>query len=303
MHKRNKHKISSVPTQHFNTLLFDQAISIIDNNPYLAAELLKEYISQFPSDYTAYPYYAYVLITTKNLDEAERILNLVSEIAFEDQKFINDEKKVKYLRDHILSNLLRLYSYQENYGKLYYLLRKYKDNIMGVNMNHIYFYCKSKTGKLVDSNRDEYGYLHRQIYQYDEEDFYKHIEKHLYEFQNSDDVNSNVFVEGFPIREVIEEIKKYIPSEKSLYPGFYDDSYIFKYDGCGHENGKIVDFIKIVCFHGTSDFITIVPVKDFGNLPYVDLNYLVNKDTYTRTRRKNQVDKFNDRFNKAKKLT
>ena len=92
------------------------------------------------------------------------------------------------------------------------------------------------------------------------------------------------------------EIKKYIPSDKIFYPGFYEDLYVFRYDRCGKEKNKTTDFIKVYAFHNTTDLITIVPASSLDNMPYVDLNYMIENDN-ANVKRLSQIDRFNKRFN------
>ena len=135
--------------------------------------------------------------------------------------------------------------------------------------------------------------------EYREEDFREHIKKHLADDAiNMEDASHAIFVPEFPIDEVIEEIKKYIPSDNCIYPGGIEDAYTFKYDKCGRDNYYMTDYFKAFCFHGTGDFITISPsvVKDI-NFPCIDLNYLRKNDDL-KVKRKSQIEKFNQRYNK-----
>ena len=108
----------------------------------------------------------------------------------------------------------------------------------------------------------------------------------------------SIFAYDFPILEIVEEIKKYIPSDKRINGGFYDNVYIFKYDYCGKVEGKTANYFKVVCFDGTSDFITIYPCVEGKNLPYTDLNYLqyANANSNNRGKVLSQIDKFNRRY-------
>ena len=103
-----------------------------------------------------------------------------------------------------------------------------------------------------------------------------------------------MFVSGFEIDRVLEEIKKYIPSDKRIYSGFYQDTYVFKYDFSGKDNNKATDYFKVICFHNTSDIITICPSLYCENLPYVDLNYMEKEKPKQKTL--SQIDKFNQRY-------
>ena len=69
-----------------------------------------------------------------------------------------------------------------------------------------------------------------------------------------------------------------------------------KYDNCGKENQKSVDFIKTACFHNTGDIITICPVKVGEKLDYIDLNYL-KEESKKNVKQISRIDRFNKRFN------
>ena len=144
--------------------------------------------------------------------------------------------------------------------------------------------------------RDKYTYLLRQVIEYRESEFLKHIKKHIVDSNDLiDKTNESVFAAEFNIIEIIEEIKKYIPSELGLCYGFLDNIYTFKYDECGRVNNKIVNYFQVVTLHDTCELITMFPV-DYGEfLPYVDLNYM-NKTNLPKVKRKSQIDKFNQRF-------
>ena len=92
-------------------------------------------------------------------------------------------------------------------------------------------------------------------------------------------------------------MKKYIPSDKKLYWGFYDNIYYFKYDGCGRDNTKLVNYIKVVCLDDTNNIITICPVVGSDNMPHIDLNY-IKKEEPVKVKVKSQIDKFNQRYNR-----
>ncbi len=289
-------KNQKVKTHYYNILLFEQAQQLIVTNPTEAKEKFKEYIFLYPKDYTAYPYYASVLITLGEFEEAEKVITFAENVAINDPFFNKDERRRKYFRDYTLSNKIRLLSYTNRYKEMYEILITHKKDIIGLDTGHIYYYCCKQLG-LFESNCEKRGYLYNQIMNYSEEDFLLNIQKHLFEYQNTENINSNVFAENFPINEAILEIKKHIPYQKPLFFGFYDDTYIFKYTACGHWNFKLVDYIKVVCFHNTSDIITMVPISGCENLPFVDLDYMIKDKDYSHTRRLSQTDKFKLKYN------
>ena len=249
---------------HFNVFGFRRALNLADTNPLLAGVLYEEYLQKYPGDYSACLYYCSNLITIGNLEKAEKILNYVEEEYIKDEEFLCSPsfKKIKY---NLFFTRIKLLSYQERYEELYNF---YLENINldeERKLNSTWFYSKKRTGRLNDEKRDVNSYLFKQIVRYEEEDFYKHVEKHLATPNRYlDEPNLTIFEESFPLREVVEEIKKYIPSDKRLFWGFYDNIYYFKYDECGRVDKRMVNYFKVVCLHNTQNFITMCPVS--GNV-------------------------------------
>ena len=154
-----------------------------------------------------------------------------------------------------------------------------------------------KSGVHISRERDSYSYVFRQILDYQESDFFEHNQKHMVEQIFEDNVS--VFVPNFPIHEVIQEVKKYIPSEKRMCSQYFQDDYYFKYDACGtNSDNKTVNHFMVICIHNTQDIITIYPIVEQENLPCVDLNYMV-KSPEVKIKRRSQIDKFNQRYNNS----
>ena len=102
-----------------------------------------------------------------------------------------------------------------------------------------------------------------------------------------------IFNEDFPVSKVLEELKKYIPSKKSIF-SMYADKYTFKYDFCGRVNNKVSDFFRVVTFHNENKLLTMYPVSYGSELDYIDLNYL--KEEKNSIKRLSRIDKFNQRY-------
>lgn len=284
-------------TKYFDSWLLDNAVSSIKTNPIEGKNKLENYIKTYPKDYSAYPYYASVLITLGFFEEAERILNHVEEIYKTDLKYKNINNKVHYLTHGILVNRLRLYSYQKRYQELYQLCQSNQEYIRKNDLNAIEFYSKKKVGIIHNDKTSIHTYLFRQITDYSEEEFIEHAKKH--QLAHSKDVEmteQSLFFEDFPFEKVYNEIKKYIPSERRLLVDFYHDLYIFRYDNCGKDKNVSTNYFKVLVLHDTTNFITIVPSSDCENLPYIiDLNYLIETKE-PKIKRRSQIDKFNQRY-------
>lgn len=281
-------------TKYFDAYEFKRALDISEIDPITARILFEEYLEKYPNDYATYPYYCSVLMVLNEFKKAEEILEVVKEKVKQDRHF-NDSKKIEIFNQNLFFCQVKLLCYQKRFKELYNLHKINPMDLKNRDLNSVWFYVKRQLGLLDEEKRDMNSYLFRQVTKYDEEDFYDHIKKHLADTEESID-SSCVFIPGFPIKDVIEEIKKYIPSDKRLFWGFYDNIYYFKYDGCGRANNKIVNYIKVVCFDDTSNIITICPVTGSDSFPYIDLNYMKKEET-VKVKRKSQIDKFNQRYN------
>lgn len=284
--------------KYFDIFEFQRIIDLMDTDPYSSLLLYEKYLNQYPNDYSAYLLYCSNLIILGKLDEAEKVYNYFEQ-KYDKDNSLNGTEKVEKIKISIVFTKIKLLSYQGKYEELYKFCIKNKDIIIENKMVDALFYSKKMTNRL-DSNKVELNtYLFDQIAKYDEKHFLKHIKKHIQNVDETMEKQSNsIFSENFPIEKVIHEIKKYIPSDKKLFLGFYDNVYYFKCDGCGRVDNKLVDYIKVVCFNGTSNFITMCPVIGSKDLPCEDLNYLINEENSTKVKRMSQIDKFNKKFNK-----
>lgn len=284
--------------KYFDRWEFQQAFSLMETNPVEANLKFEEYLKKYPKDYAIYSYYVSNLITIGELDKAEKVLNYMEKSSKTDKQFNSQINKVKRLEENIVFSKLRLMACQEKYEEILGFCQMYPQEIKKLELGGFMLFCKKKTGRLKNATREGNSYIFRQIIDYKESDFLEHIQKHLADYNaNLDEPNKYVFASNFPIKQVIEEIKKYIPSDKKLCVGPIENIYIFKYDGCGRDNNKIVNYFKVVCFNNTTDFITICPSAGCENLPCVDLNYLIDNIAQTnKTTRVSQIDKFNLRF-------
>lgn len=262
-------------TKYFNEFEFKSAFEFIDKNPFIAKTKFENYIKKYPTDYSAYPYYISSLIIIGNFDEAEKHLRYLEQIKYTNDSFKHQLGKMKILKNNVYFSYFKLLSYQHKYNELYKFCKDNFSIIVDLKLTSLVFYCRKKLNLLDKSTREGNTYLYRQILDYDEEDFLDHIKKHLADFNKDLDVpNSNIFSPNFPISKVIEAVKNCIPSDKRLLTGFYEDTYVFKYDYCGRVNNKITNYFKVVCFNDTNDIITMFPTTNCEELPFVDLNHL-----------------------------
>ena len=296
MPKKKNTKGIIVQKEYFNVWEFEQAFSIIHANPKEAKARFENYLIKYPKDYIAYCHYADVLIMLGKEKEAEEVLNKVSMLTKNDKIHVIDLKKKKEFEEDFIVSKIRLLSYQENYEELYDYYLNNCDKVNKINISYVPYYCMKKLNIYKQINEIR-TYLLKQMLDYDEKDFYKHILKHLADFNHLTlEYSVSVFIPGFPIGKVLEEIRKYIPSDKKLFSNFFDNKYVFKYDGCGRINKKLVDYFEIVCLNNTKDIITMYPCEHGEHFNYIDLNYLQSNKENPKIKIKSQIEKFNDKY-------
>jgi tetratricopeptide (TPR) repeat protein len=268
-------------------------------NPYEAIAKFEKYIQEYPEDYSAQVFYANNLITIGRRKEAEKIIADVERKLKEDVKFsVKEAYKMEAVEFDILYNRIRLLSYGKRYKELYELLQNNRKKLEHLNLGDLSFFCRKKLGMLKSDKRAANSYLFRQIVEYRDEDLFEHIKKHMADYNaDLEEPNKYIFNSDFPLKKVFEEIKKYIPSDKKMCGGFFENVYIFKYDGCGRTNDKISNYFKVVTFDDSQDFITIcpIPASECEGVPYVDLDYMIDYSS-SKVKRVSAMEKFNKKF-------
>lgn len=284
--------------KYYNNWEFKRAMATTENDPFSGAIELSNYLDKYPADYTSYLYYISTLLCIGSFDKAKEILDFIERIVNSDV-YSDCEKRASILKYSYFFSKLKYLCYKKDYENAYNLYLK-NSNVVGIaEINRIVFYLKYKLGLISDEeikDRDRLLYLDRQIVDYKESDFLYHSKKHCSDnpYKNGDDETE--FSAGFPLEDVVEEIKKYIPSDKKLYPGFIDNMYLFKYDNCGiYKKGRI-NYIKVITFNDTKDLITMYPHIKGERFPYVDLNYMQADKYNNKTKVLSQIDKFNSKF-------
>lgn len=282
-------------TKYYNTYEFKQAHNLSEIDPVTSKILFAQYLEKYPRDYSTYPYYCTLLMVLGEFDEAEKILKFAKEKVKQDKRFDNPYK-IKIFEKKMFYCELKLMCYQKRFKELYNIYKNKSIELMNREFNSIWFYVKKQLGFLSEDKRNINTYLFRQITKYDEEDFYDHIKRHLSGTEDSIN-NSCVFETEFPIKSIVEEMKKHMPSDKRLFWGFYDNIYFFKYDSCGKVDNKTVNYIKVICLDDTNNIITLCPVVGNDNLPHIDLNYM-KEEEFAKVKRISQIDKFNQRYSR-----
>ena len=286
--------------KYFRETEFKYAIKLLETDPFHAKERFEEYLDKYPNDYYARAYYVILLTRICLIDEAEEEFCRIIQEAY-NNNFFNDNsiKKLRGFKYNMLVAELKILGAKEQYQEILKSMAKYTELFDEEHCDFISYYCRSKLGLLPKESAiaNPNAYRYNQCVDYHEEVFREHIKKHEADYNKDlDTPNPTIFATDVDLDKIIQEIKKYIPSDKRLYPGFFDDVYYFKYDGCGRVNNKTTNYFKVVCYHNTTNFITMCPASDFYNMPYVDLNYLKEKDVSIKDNRPSQIEKFNRRF-------
>lgn len=278
---------------YFNKKEFLDIVKLLRIDPELAIEKEEAYISKYPLDKEAYVLYSKTLTSLRRLDEAKQVLKKVKHM-IEYEK--NTVKLDYFFKDYCYNNL-KILILEKKYEEAVEYMIDYEDYLTDIFNNAAYYYCLKQTGKLKALRENAPSYLYRQIIDYHYDEFLEHIQKHLHEYTENDEiVDTAIFDSGFPVKKVLNEIiDKYIPSEKGLYVGLNEDLYIFRYDNCGRDTHKMVNYFKIYTFHDTKCLITMCPSLNCEKLPYVDLNYLKEEDI-SKVKRLSQIEKFNLKY-------
>lgn len=281
----------------YNEVKLKKAISHIKNNPWTAKELLENYIDKYPKDYNGRIYYINTLITLNIIDDAVKYMNDLIDEVNENNLFLKNNNYDKFVSS-LFPNMIKILATQGKYEKIYSLIQ---ENISWFDYQHhsLKFFCEVKLGIINKDNIDmsSLTYIEKQIIDYDEEALVNHLIKHLPEGNiDRSKINKNIFSPNFDLNRVLQEIKKYIPSDNKLISTPLSDYYIFKYNDCGREENKITDYFKVICFPNTDKIITMLPISNNGNVQTIDLNYLTENKPSNNI---SQIDKFNKRFNKS----
>ena len=295
---------------YYNQYESEKIISLMNKDPYGASLLWEDYIERYPKDLRAQIYFASTLISTRNLEKAEQVLNEV-----EKQLLVGNNQNNNGLditRRKFNAEKVNLLFHQ---GKYEELCTKYfvKDKDIDID-NYSFddytrprirlagFYSIYITNRLPKNYKFD-SYTKQQISNYSDERFLEHIKKHTSDNAYKKDENGllvkSYFMSDIDIEKLWLEAKKYIPSEKGLYLDAFVTTYVFKYDNCGYWCGKTVDYFIISAIMDTDHFITMCPADGFENCPYVDLNYLkeeINDKTYSKVKQKSRTEIFNERY-------
>ena len=281
----------------FNESEFSYAMKLFESDPFTCRERMEEYLEKYHFDYYARAYYVILLAYICEFDlakeEYDRIIddvknnNVIHYLG-------NKPKSLSAFKYNMVIGKLKILGGYEKYKELYDFLFKNFSYLTIDEQNFLSYYCEFKLGILDPLKNHSKSYRFNQIINYSEDRFLEHIDSHL----ENDDNNSAIFKNDFPLDDIIQEVKKNIPSNKRLFRGYLDDTYCFKYDNCGSVNNKQTNYFKVVCYHNTCNFITMHPATNCEHLPCVDLNYMKELNDNVKVKKISQVDKFYKRYNR-----
>lgn len=280
--------------QYFNLVEFRKAMALIPTNPLEAKRRLEEYFEKYPDDLSARPCYTYILLILGEFKEARQFLEHLKMDIQNNPRFCKHKDKVEYAYSGMKMSHLRILAREKRYQEFCDCLEQFP---YALDDDQITFFCKTKLG-LTDGSRDFSSYMMKQIAEFHEEDFMEHVQRHTADYNRDLDYpNMAIFAPDFPLEDVIQEVKRYIPSEKRLCFGFFEDTYVFQYDACGRDFHKLVDYFQVVCFDDEEHhLITMYPSNNCENLPSIDLNYMKPEEDHPKVKSLSQIEKFNRRY-------
>ncbi len=262
-----------------------------ENNPYLAKGKMEVYLEKYPNDYFIMVHYAQTLIMLKEFKKAEELNSKLKDAMAIIKEQCGDEKASR-IKNIIVQNEAKLLVIKKRYSKVLELI-KHTNCLSGDNKRYLFYYCNIMLGNTKYDNELYHQYRFDQCFEYSEERLLEHVQKHTKEY-DKDDKSSYLFANGFNLNEVLTEVKKYIDQDNYIFRGYTDDVYYFRYDNCGTCCGAELNYIKVVCLHGTSNIVNIEPtIEADDSMPYVNLNYLKGVP-----RRMSQIEKFYKKYNK-----
>lgn len=280
----------------FNKKEFNKLIELNKIDPYLALEKMEAYISEYPTHYNAYPFYASSYITLNRLEEARKVLDFIKELKY-DSFFRKKENLVEILNVGIVFVTIKLLVAEKKYEECLKvckenkeLLRKAHKEVQGVIL-----YCRKQLRDNININFSEDQYLYNQIINYSNDRLLEHLKKHDAD-SDIDEKSIVMFSPEFKLEKIVEEIKTIVPKKENKYfTGMIDDKYFFKYDNCGRVANKLTDYFAVITLPDSNDIITIYPSMYGEKFNYIDLNYLKENDK-PKEKRLSRIDKFNQKY-------
>ena len=274
------------------------ALKLVETNPKEALNRLEDYLKKYPRDYHTRVHYVMLLLRLCKFNEANSEYNKIINEINGNNYYSSDAKTLTTFKHNLIVAKIRLLAYDGKYYQLIEFVKKNKDNLTDSEYYSIIKLCRCKLRIITNEQveRLNLSYRYMQMLNYSEKDFIDHVKRHEADF--GEEFNkTTLFAQDFPIDDIIKEVKKHIPSNDRIFPGIFDDAYYFKYDNCGRVNNSPTNYFYVVCYHNTTNIITMYPVADARHLNPVDLNY-IRKIDESKDKRESQIEKFNRRFHR-----
>lgn len=276
--------------KYYNNDEFQKILKLMNESKYQQAIVAhRNYIEKYPYDMQAITSLCNLLMQFGDIEEAEEVLS--NFIITKNTKDMNITQYI-YIKIKILAC-------QEKWEECYQLL---KENLVRLqnyrgDFNFIILYLEKKLNVSFEIDIPNYTYTMEQVLQYDEKKVLEHISKHI------DQEESCVFFDNFPLENYYFYFRNILPLENypRLYSGIFHNQYIFKYENCGHVDGKNVNYILVITLQNSNDIITIYPFDNKENFPYIDITPKVEEIDIRKTKikRLSQIEKFNQRYGKS----
>ena len=125
--------------QRYNRIAFYKAYDLIKSNPMEACIKFREYIENYPEDYSAYPHYIMALIKIKKLEEAETVYSYIENILNNDPNVFHNDK----VFDEVSFKLLEFFCIFKTINSLFNLSISIFISLL-INQFYIFLYCQSK---------------------------------------------------------------------------------------------------------------------------------------------------------------
>lgn len=273
----------------YNVYEFNKANDALKVNLKISKELFEEYLVNYPYDYSTYINYAYLLLRLDNTLNARKVCEYVQALV---EKDFNYKNSIKYERFKSMKLKLTftILVYEGKFKEAYDLYinssRKFIIEELPI------LYISKMLGR--EDKMELKSYTSEQINNYSYDLFLDHIKKHLIYLPRNDNKTS-LFKSDIQIEEIIKEIRRIIPNSIKERSNAYSDVYYFKYNNCGYNGKKKMDYFKVIAIHDTNNLLTMHPIIYEPVIEYIDLNYLNNKEEVA-TKKLSQIDKFNKRY-------
>lgn len=250
------------------------------------------FFSEYGFDIAVCYYYAHGLRKLGFVEEAITVLKELVKIQeqYNIRSYFEDAKlelfKAYFMNDH----------YQEAY-ELYEQVKSLLDSSKYYSAPAILGFLKSKLNMQIDEPLNDI--LFSQILEYSRDYALEHIQKHIVEVPEDDDVSMFADVD---IENIFNLAQMVIKDSKKLPVFSLRDAYIFSFPHIGRDGQSV---LKVITNKGTNEIISMYPTRENSkNNVFLNDNlfelYIHSHDC--KIKKLTQTDKFKLRFSKTKAL-